>query len=938
MVYTNSGMNPYDNFERFFHVEMDEFPNTYPQTVQNYNWFHGWNPVTQSWDLEHRFDQVLEYYSPFIDALTSAMQPLYQMNDNLVPTSPANLQVVSESASYIKLTWEIGDCYDMDSYEILYSTEPIGNGNYSILNRTNTANLACLAQSEFYFNNVQPGDEYYFAVRIKDKNNNISDLSNEVMATAGPTLVFDFEAYGRDEKILMEWKANTNTAFSGYNIYRKTETSDFELIDTWLTNPNLLSQIGNSVEYDYRDDNIDNNLTYTYQIRAELNGQEYVYGETESAEARRIFKLFASINSISLSDTCYFGYNKFASNGYDEFFDVPADTSAVGEYFLTEFYEQYWNNVPQNLEQEIYSYYDSNTNLKTWTYRFRTNLLNEEIEIGLASPDRNAERIYLYRGGNYVDLTSNTFSITPTSTGYYTFTLYLGNLQPNLEFTDLPNQLYFPNESVLIDWNVNLQTTIDLVNVYAENDEFLIPIASDQTPNQTEADWQIPNLLFENAKIRIDLIMAEGDTLSYYSPYSFGVISPQTTVQTVEGWNLKTHNFTSDLTLEEVYGMNAELYELQQNFVAVPEPDFCYPYWIFTPQSNYSAINSANLQTTAFSYPLELGWNLVPNPHRTDYKIDQLIFSLNNVDFQFYQAIQNNLIEPVFFGFDSGFEPADILQKDKAYYLFCYQENLELKFIPFYENEFSPELELEQKIKLTAEQNDHYAQIIVGSSAVADSLFDANFDILKPELLPFDDNINFYLPLDWGGQNPVKLHQSVSNWNSSGDDIMFEYPFELELLSTEMVHFHSELTNIPDNIYAYLQMPNELIELDSSANYFPANSLVSGSILISNEPILNADDEIIPEKFTANNFPNPFNPQTNISFNLPSADHVVLNIYNIKGQKVKQLISNKLAAGKHSMVWNGRDDNNKQTASGVYFYRLSASKYKSITRKMLLLK
>ena len=85
------------------------------------------------------------------------------------------------------------------------------------------------------------------------------------------------------------------------------------------------------------------------------------------------------------------------------------------------------------------------------------------------------------------------------------------------------------------------------------------------------------------------------------------------------------------------------------------------------------------------------------------------------------------------------------------------------------------------------------------------------------------------------------------------------------------------------------------------------------------------------------NFPNPFNPTTTIAFNLSSKSDVIVEVYNIKGQRVKQLIREKLQAGKHSLEWNGKDTDNKSVSTGVYFYKISTNKDSKI-RKMLLLK
>ncbi|HPR17638.1 MAG TPA: S8 family serine peptidase [Candidatus Cloacimonadota bacterium] len=86
------------------------------------------------------------------------------------------------------------------------------------------------------------------------------------------------------------------------------------------------------------------------------------------------------------------------------------------------------------------------------------------------------------------------------------------------------------------------------------------------------------------------------------------------------------------------------------------------------------------------------------------------------------------------------------------------------------------------------------------------------------------------------------------------------------------------------------------------------------------------------------NYPNPFNPTTNISFTLAEESQVKLNIYNVKGQKVRTLVSDKQNAGTHIVTWNGKDDNGSNVGSGIYFYKLQAGARYTSSRKMILLK
>ena len=95
----------------------------------------------------------------------------------------------------------------------------------------------------------------------------------------------------------------------------------------------------------------------------------------------------------------------------------------------------------------------------------------------------------------------------------------------------------------------------------------------------------------------------------------------------------------------------------------------------------------------------------------------------------------------------------------------------------------------------------------------------------------------------------------------------------------------------------------------------------------------------IPEEnnILVSNYPNPFNPDTNIAYSIKEACKITLEVYNIKGQLVKTLIDEVKEAGDYSISWNGKDNTGKITASGVYVYKMNAGKYSS-TKKMILMK
>ena len=106
-----------------------------------------------------------------------------------------------------------------------------------------------------------------------------------------------------------------------------------------------------------------------------------------------------------------------------------------------------------------------------------------------------------------------------------------------------------------------------------------------------------------------------------------------------------------------------------------------------------------------------------------------------------------------------------------------------------------------------------------------------------------------------------------------------------------------------------------------------------GILTISEERI-----ETIPQKFFLYpNYPNPFNPSTNIRYSINLISDVNITVYSILGQEISTLHSGVLESGYHSMVWNGTDRFGKSVGSGVYIYRI-VSGNRALTGKMMMLK
>ncbi len=85
------------------------------------------------------------------------------------------------------------------------------------------------------------------------------------------------------------------------------------------------------------------------------------------------------------------------------------------------------------------------------------------------------------------------------------------------------------------------------------------------------------------------------------------------------------------------------------------------------------------------------------------------------------------------------------------------------------------------------------------------------------------------------------------------------------------------------------------------------------------------------------NFPNPFNPTTEIAYSIPKKDQVIINIYDIQGKKVKTLVNSQITAGNYQVTWDAKNDLGKVMPAGLYFYKLQTTNQVQ-TQKMILVK
>ncbi len=211
----------------------------------------------------------------------------------------------------------------------------------------------------------------------------------------------------------------------------------------------------------------------------------------------------------------------------------------------------------------------------------------------------------------------------------------------------------------------------------------------------------------------------------------------------------------------------------------------------------------------------------------------------------------------------------------------------------------------------------------IGESAPSNTVLITIFSAYPPPLNLEYEIIGFGIQLSW--QNPEYSNQENDE-------------SRLVLQNYRIYKDGSFLINIQPSVNQYT---DNYIFNDNHYSYFVTALYDQGESNPSNTVevyFLNVNEGLIPPKTEVHgNYPNPFNPQTTISFSLSEEMPITITIFNIKGQFISTLMNKLLLPGKYDIVWNGIDDRGEELSSGIYLYRLN-TRNETFINKMLLSK
>ncbi len=610
-------------------------------------------------------------------------------------------------------------------------------------------------------------------------------------------------------------------------------------------------------------------------------------------------QLFNIFNHFEISDTLFAIYDEYnQTNNTDDYnvYDIsdPTNIVNVGELSFPIQENEGWCNstfrkIGDNLFVEL--------GIKSITFYNISDSLTVNQISHLATPQIEYSKKYCVKKGNYLLIPGynsvtiiNIQDITcPIFAGEDNFSQYTVNIMP-LPIVDAGNYLYMGTGSLgILKMSFNndnlqflgyhLDNKDSCLGFYSHNNKIFLPLWSGGLnifDITNPANPVFETKIFSNKLIHSKIIFSQQDRLILSYKNNMGL------------------DFLAKYDISDINNPNL-LYEVPLNYSKIT--------LVSNPEESKNVI-----YILGQTYPL------------TDIQIMKYDFSSDdNAELLFSYSKSEDTFIYYLYGFF----------KNDNFYIFNYRLNLKpYGFSGFAENDPEP---------LGQVQGINPNNETVGTAKYSEPYF---------EFVTLDStNTVHYLNID-----------NLSSQELFTTKTKEYYPFSI--INNNMLltrgHYALNIYDIHNNPSGVLNKES-MIKLNSDyptfttferdgINYLYVNQAECISVFSYNITA-NGDININPlNKYAMKNYPNPFYSSSNrgsgttISFDLPKSGNVDLTIYNIKGQKVKTLTNEKYPKGKHSLIWNGKNDKNQDVSSGVYFYKLNVDGKDVNVKKCLLMK
>ncbi len=924
MRYTNDNYNDYEVFDPFFHIEMHELPYVYATNDSTYRWFYEQTGPS----FKSRFDKMFVFYAPWVDALDEAMRYYNRRNDYQTPDAPQLTQL----STLPEISWTRADCYDFATYRIFYSDSTITDPPDSTVSYIDRNSMETLAQPTFnsYTDEVVSLIGKYVRVQTVDQNGHESDLSNEIIVVSSNVNISQFSITPGDNGVTVSWTTTSQTNNSGF-LLKRTEYP-FDQTQTLFSYVSDLAMLGynqaGTRNYSVTDNSVVDGGIYKYSLyshNSQLNADVPLYLNQE-LNIVPYYNLVLDRNGVTEEST--FGMNFFASDGYSDDFDETTSLYNRSQYVVFTS-----PPMPRSYETMIHEAFDPNEVWKEWPVKIK-NQSGENGEVymdPLPASMHQGGRLFMTDGTNCINLLTDTLAVPNGISGDY-YTMYWGNIQPNISQNMDITKYYHAGDTLTLNWSSDreymikkhyltvmdhsgTQTLVD--SIYSTTNSYEI------IPDGTYSDsvfFTLHTILYDDDEISIDfpVIHVYNNTQSYALEEGIQL--------------LNVHNLNSNININTMLSDLVHFYSYDDSSFTQHITMTSGTYAVESDQTYQFSEQTPAYPNSTNSVLLSQGWNLIGSPFPHDYPLSAVKIIQNNQETTYNQAVLDGIIEG--YGLDnSGFITEErVIENGKSLWIYSFEDSLEMEFTTYPVRdslEFQyPEYQFVNVVvsDMTEENQDLFT---TGHYEYGFEEFDIGLDRMCPpdnfkqiKAYTYDDDYCYFRNL-----KPYIIDINLDT----------EYNLRIHSPAGDSVKLFIDDANYRVEYSFYVFVNGQQRRLRYGQDLVLYNETGTLDLIFKIQDYVTSNDVNTYEFVPLANYPNPFNPETTLNFSIHKPEHVELKVYNLKGQLVKTLVDEKMEAGIHKVVWKGRNNKDRQVASGVYFVKLKASTNNDI-RKMILLK
>ncbi|MGB9665214.1 MAG: choice-of-anchor D domain-containing protein [Ignavibacteria bacterium] len=678
-------------------------------------------------------------------------------------------------------------------------------------------------------------------------------------------------------------------------------------------------------------------------------------------------KLGASIVSAGLSDNNnYAGVALNATDGYDPNVDLAKPPAPPSNYIYLAFPHLDWNyQLGPNYYRDIKANRQLDTSTVSWDFFVQTDKVNSSVTISVSEFSDVPSNYDIYIN----DLTANVlhnvrtngdYTYNSGSGGTRNFKLVVGKFVPNLQTITTLNfgnvKLEYDSTKTFAIQNTGLEV-LTITNLQITGNYQLVGVTTPiniSPGGSTNLTVKFsPQVLGTNSGT-LTITSNDPDTPNYLVQLTGEGIKPSVTKKFAPGWNLiGLPLYPLSPLKDSVFGSFSSIYVLFKyangSYVSADSVLIGRGYWLGLQDTmNFSMTGMSVMSDTLI--PLNAGWNLISLLYLKDLRKTNLQIKNGSTILSLDDAVNQGWVQGNLFAFSrtsNSYVSIDTMDQFYGYWFAALLSGLEIKFVksqtigslPKIQQDFIDERNW--KLNLIASNSISKDELFYfGLNENASSGFDNSLDNAKPPLNPNDSAVEIYFKRNNWNSLFTKYLSDIRRF-SINQNFLWDFEFYSKRAEQSTISWKNLNQIFPAefvNQYYFLLIDstnNRTIDMKSTSSYqFNHNGNIT-KFAVKFGKITDVEIDLFKYEYKlSQNFPNPFNPTTKISFSVKEKSSVSISLYNLLGKEIAKLVDAEKNPGEYEIEI---DANKLGLVSGIYFYKMTANNF-SAFKKLIYLK